>query len=247
MKPHLNLTPEEWSLIETYLDQKEESIKTAFWNSDLSQIPDIEEKIVYVEKIREEIEDSIRWTKIKEFHKEVSEGQEPTGVRTLDSKKRKSKTLWYAIAAVLVILFGVSQWSNNNSSERIFKDNFKPDIGLPLKMDTNSDYEFYEGMVDYKQGKYEEAIVKWQALLNTNTNNDTLIYFLGVSHLALGDAENSLKYLGDQNRFAHSFFNQDAAYYAALALIKEGKTEEAKTILKNTPSDQNNQLLKKLK
>ena len=39
---------------------------------------------------------------------------------------------------------------------------------------------------------------------------------------------------------------EEAAYYAALAKIKEGKIEEAKNLLKNTPSIQNTKLLRQL-
>lgn len=135
---------------------------------------------------------------------------------------------------------------NSSTSEEIFAKNFKPDVGLPLKMGTVGTYGFYEGMLDYKQENYKEAIAKWQILLEENPDSDTLNYFLGVANLALGNGDESLEYLQNQERFQQGMFKEDAAFYAALAKIKDGKFEEAKVFLKNNPSTKNTSLLKEL-
>jgi tetratricopeptide (TPR) repeat protein len=133
-----------------------------------------------------------------------------------------------------------------NSSERIFAENFKPDVGLPLKMDNASAHAFYEGMLDYKQENYEGAIEKWQVLLWEKPQNDTLNYFLGVSHLALGNAAKAIEYLENQERYRQSIFKDDAAWYTALAKIKEGGLEEARGFLQKYPSTRNAKLLDEL-
>jgi tetratricopeptide (TPR) repeat protein len=135
---------------------------------------------------------------------------------------------------------------SNSPFEKIFAENFKPDIGLPLKMNTENAHGFYEGMLDYKQENYKEAIEKWQVLLKTTPENDTLNYYLGVAHLALGKAAKSLEYLESQERFRQGIFKEDAAWYAALAKIKEGKPEEAGLLLQKYPSKRNSNLLNEL-
>lgn len=243
----INITSEEWHMIEAYLDQKVVSKETPLINEELTQIPNVIQKIVEVKRVREEIEDSILQSKIRGFHKQVEIDEEDSGIRILSSKKTKSKFIWFSMVAVVLVLFGIFWMLDNTTpAEKIFAKNFQPDIGLPLKMNTVNTYEFYEGMLDYKQGNYKDAIAKWQVLLIANPENDSLNYFLGVSNMALGNSKKSLEYLQNQERFQQGIFKEDAAFYAALAKIKEGEFAEAKVFLKNNPSPRNTNLLKEL-
>lgn len=246
MNAPINISPEEWDLIETWLDQKETPGETPMLSDKLTQIPNISQKIEHVEKVREEIEDSIRQSKIKEFHTHISTDKKPAGIKGMVFKRIKPNLIWYA-AAILVISFGIF-WmvDHKDNSEKIFAKHFTPDIGLPLRMSTANASGFYEGMLDYKQENYTAAIEKWQILVKTNPENDTLNYFLGVANLALGNSAVSLKYLGNQERFQQGIFKDDAAFYAALANIKEGKFKEAGVLLKSHPSIRNTNLINEL-
>ncbi len=247
MKSQIEINPLEWDTIETYLDQKLAKDKETLWQEMLAQIPNIEEKIAHVKVVREEIEDSIRQSKIKKFHENITVDENDSKVKNLSTNKSNPKIIWYSIAATMAALLGIFwMMQRNPTPEKIFAENFKPDIGLPLKMGSTNNYGFYEGMLDYKQGNYKNAIDQWQVLLKENPNNDTLNYFLGVANLAQGNAEKSLEYLQNQERFQHSIFKEDALYYGALAKIKEGKFEDAKTLLKKIPSERNTNLLKEL-
>jgi tetratricopeptide (TPR) repeat protein len=180
-------------------------------------------------------------------NQENSDYKNGSDIKNITTRKIKSNTVWYAGAAVLIAVLGFF-WILNmgKTSERIFAKNFKPDIGLPLKMSTGNTYGFYEGMLDYKQENYEEAIEKWQVLLEAKPKNDTLNYFLGVAYLALGNAAKSLEFLENQERFRQGIFKEDAAYYTALAKIKEGKLEEARVFLQKYPAKRNTALLNEL-
>ena len=247
MNAPINLSPQECDLIETWLDQNGAQGQAPLLNEKLNQIPDVARKIEHVKKVREEIEDSIRKSKISEFHKHVLPDKKDSGIKTIANKLIKSNAVRYGIAAILVVFFGIFwMMKSNSTSEKIFAENFKPDIGLPLKMNTQNAQGFYEGMLDYKQENYKEAIEKWQVLLKTKPENDTLNYFLGVAHLALGNAAKSLEYLESQERFRQGIFKEDAAWYAALAKIKEGKLEEGRQYLKNNPSDRTTKLINQL-
>lgn len=242
-----NISLEEWNLIETWLDQTIVPGNETLPNEKLTQIPDFAQKAAYIKKVREEIENSIRQSKIKEFHNNIPANKNNSGSVKSTNKKIKLNDVWYAIAAVLVVLFVIFRLlDNSNPSEKIFANYFKPDVGLPLKMSNNNANGFYEGMLNYKQEKYEEAIAKWEVLLKSHPESDTLNYFLGVANLALGNSDKSLEYLQNQERFQQGIFQKDAVWYAALAEVKEGKLEEAKTLLINNPSDRNQKLLKEL-
>ncbi len=246
MNPEIFISPEEWDIIESYLDVPDTPERENSWNAKLSSIPDSAKKIEHVKKIRKQIERSIRKSKIKEFHTHISKEENTKSEGGVSEKNKNSKLLWYALAAIFVGLFGIFWMMDRTPAEKIFAENFKPDIGLPLKMGTPNNVGFYEGMVEYKQGNYKNAIAQWKVLWKDNPKNDTLNYFLGVANLAQGNAKKSLEYLENQERFHQTIFNEDAAYYAALAKIKEGKFEEAKMFLKNNSSDRNTKLLQVL-
>src|SRR5690554_1631237 len=196
MKPPIEITPLEWETIETYLDQITVSEKETMLSDEMVSIPNIEQKIEHVKKVRDEIEDSIRQSKIKEFHQHISVDKKDLYVKENAVKKTKPTAIWYSIAAVLVVLFGIFwMMQNTNSPEKIFASHFEADPGLRTVMGASNEYDFYEGMVVYKRQDYKEAINWWQKLLPEKANNDTLNYFLGVAYLAEGNAEKSLEYL----------------------------------------------------
>lgn len=247
MNSPYNITPEEWDIIETWLDQKDLPGESPLLSNKLTQTPNVLQKIAYVKKAREDIEDIIRQSKIREFHQSVSADNVDSGTKNISNKRIKLNPFWYFIAAALILFIGIFRLMNYRSNaEKIFAKNFKPDIGLPLKMSKSSEFRFFEGMLDYKQENYEGAIAIWQDLLMTKPDNDTLNYFLGVTNLVMGDATKSLEYLQNQERFQKGIFKEDAAWYAALANIKAGKFEEAKVFLKSNPSARNKKLLKEL-
>ncbi|QAA82653.1 tetratricopeptide repeat protein [Aequorivita sp. H23M31] len=236
---------EEWNAIETYLEKNEAGEVTAHLKQSLDQIPNLDEKIKYVKETREDIEDCIRMSKIKEFQTEVDVDEEVT--RKPKIKRLKMSVFFYSVAATLIVLFGIFWMLNTKTpGEKIFAENFKPDIGLPLKMSTIGNYGFYEGMLDYKQENYKEAIAKWNTILPAKPHNDTLNYFLGVANLALGNTVESLEYLRNQELYKGGMFEQEAAYYAALAEIKDGNFKKAEILLRNNPSPDNDKLLKQL-
>ncbi len=247
MNSHQNITSAEWDLIETWMDQNDVPGEAPLLKGELSQIPGVLRKIEDVKKVREEIEDSIRRAKIKAFHLSLYANEEDSSTKKIANKKISSSAIWFALAASVAVLFGIFWMTDHsNYSEKIFAKNFKPDIGLPLKMNTDNSSGFYEGMLNYKQENYKEAIKKWEILLRANPGSDTLNYFLGVTNLAMGNSAKSLEYLQNQELFKQGIFKEDAAWYAALAKIKEGKFEEAKAFLKDNQSVRNENLMKEL-
>lgn len=247
MKPHIKITPFEWDTIETYLDTQKISEADLPVDENLSNIPELNAKIRHILQVRSEIEDAIKQSKIKEFHQQITDNERESEKKIGFSRKKNILPLFLSIAAILILLFGIF-WMMDRKEEpaQLFAKNFKPDIGLPLKMSTSTSNGFYEGMLEYKQENYAEAIEVWEKLLVFDPQNDTLNYFLGVANLALGKEDKSLEYLHDPQLFLNGMFSEDASYYAALAEIKKGDFENAKKHLNNKPSSRNKKLLDQL-
>jgi tetratricopeptide (TPR) repeat protein len=113
-------------------------------------------------------------------------------------------------------------------------------------MSATDNYAFEKAMIDYKKGDYPAAIQAWDSLKKRQPANDTLNYFLGAAHLANKNHGQAVTYLKSVTASATSFFKGDAYWYLGLALLKEGKTEEARAAIQQSTNLNKKELLKKM-
>jgi tetratricopeptide (TPR) repeat protein len=183
--------------------------------------------------------------KLAGFHQELG------GVKNEKAPVRRMfpAKLWLAAASVIVVLAIGFFWMINRSSgsEQLYAGYFEPDPGLMTTMGVSEDYEFDRAMVDYKTRKYQAAIERWEKLALTRPSNDTLNYFLGSAYLASGDPGKAIPFLEKTVSQAGSAFNNDATWYLGLALLKEGKKQEAISILQKADHPRKQELLSELK
>jgi len=139
------------------------------------------------------------------------------------------------------LLFG-----QQSANERLYAEYFKPDPGLLTPMSTTTEYDFYRGMVDYKQEKYGEAINRWKPLAEQKPENDTLNFYLGVSFLAKDETDEAIAYLSKAVRFPGSTFIDEAWYYLGMAQLKEGQSEEAIQAFRKSKLENSRLILKEI-
>lgn len=164
--------------------------------------------------------------KLDEFHEDIPQSE----IKKPNTNKVRSLNLSkIAIAAALVIAFGSIWFFNTPKNEKLYSNYFKPDPGLPTTMSATNNFDFYDAMVKYKHGDYEEAIDKWKVLQEKKPENDTLNYFLGVAHLANKNVSDAIPFLERSIDAEDNFvFLDDAYLYLGLAYLKEGNMELAK-------------------
>ena len=161
---------------------------------------------------------------------------------------RKRNFSLYRIAAGVAVLVALGLWFFNRPgpNDRLYETYFVADPGLPTVMGNSNNYEFYEAMVEYKQGNYVVAIQKWERLYEEKSENDTLNYFLGAALLAKNLPKQAMPYFEKVLNNQDSFFLDDAHFYLALAHIKEGQTTEAIKNLEASKNPKGKQLLTRL-
>jgi tetratricopeptide (TPR) repeat protein len=241
MNNQSDISQEQFELIERYLtdsmndDERSSFEKLLNENERLRKQVD-EERILF-----QAVEEEALREKLNEFHKEFDE--ENNKVRSIRPYKK------YAIAASIALLIGLSLWltlGRMSVHERLFTEYFVPDPGLITPMSATSDYEFYRGMVDYKQGKYDLAIDRWNQLIAQDPENDTLNFYMGVSYLALEDPAQALLYLNKVPIATQSIFIPEVYYFLGLAELKEGNIEVAIIALKTNGSEKALEIISKL-
>ena len=155
----------------------------------------------------------------------------------------------YRIAAGFAVIVCLGLWFFNRQSpnEKLFEAYFTPDPGLPTVMGSSDNYDFYEAMVDYKQGHYQVAIEKWELLLQEKPNNDTLNYFLGAAHMANENTDKAIKFLIPLTDDQNSVFYDEANTFLGLALLKKGEVLEARSVWAKSNTSKSRKLLSQLK
>jgi len=213
MGPNTNISQELLETVEHYLnnrmsDDELEKFENKFNNDKAfkSQVEDIKTLLLGIES------QSLK-EKLEVFHDDIPDKI----VARNSSKVRYLQFIKIAAAAAIIIALGSLWFLNQNPNAKLYTDYFSPDPGLATIMSSNSNFKFYDAMVNYKQGDYKTAISKWTTLLETKSQNDTLNYFLGVAHLANKQEIEAIPYLEKVTTNIESHFKNDAYYYLGLA------------------------------
>lgn len=241
MDPNNNIHDHQASqeLIDAYLLNALDEQEKVEFEKRMKLFPDFRSLVLAQKALMYEVEEHFLKKSLDGYHSEIVD---------LPTKNWVTPG-WMALAASVVILIAVSTWaifSNGNSPQKLFAENFRPDPGLPTTMSTSVNYDFYYGMVNYKRQEYNEAISRWETIYAANPENDTVVYFLGVANLANGNARQAKKYLQAAQEKPASAFFEEAQYYLALTLLKENKLEEARQLLTKSTSPASVVLLKKI-
>lgn len=142
---------------------------------------------------------------------------------------------WVVAASVLLIGWaGYFLFSNLNSQPDLhFEKIFYSDPGLPTMMGGNDRYLFYDAMVDYKAGEYEEAIGKWSEV--SDIGRDTLDYYIGMAWLNLKEWEEAEQFL--QQIPAESSLKNKSDWYRVRIYIALEEYEKAAQALEKVPEN----------
>lgn len=140
------------------------------------------------------------------------------------------------IAASFTILFiaGYFLYNNTYTEERFISENFYSDPGLPTKMGITENYVFIDGMVDYKNEKYEVALNKWSST-DFDIGKDTVAYYKAMAHINLKNLEEAGRLLNTIEPESNLF--EKTQWKQVEVLTKQKKYQEALSILQSLPPE----------
>lgn len=95
----------------------------------------------------------------------------------------------------------------------------------------NEDFNYANGISNYKAGKYKEAVVWFDKYLLTDVTNQQVLLYTGISYLNINNADKAVTYFDRTLAGAQYNYYEAAKYYKALALLKKNERKEAKTLL----------------
>ncbi len=237
-------TLEEQDLFEKYLLGTMEVHEKAALESRLQSEPVLNDKFLEFKRMFSAIEEAGLRSKLQDFHRDWDNNGK---VKTFHLRKHRTFLWAAATIALLIALGGIWQLFVSNSNEKLFNEYFTPDPGLPTVMGNTDNYDFYEAMVDYKQGNYGAALQKWGDQLPGKMDNDTLNYFIGSAYLANGEADKAIPCFDRVLISDQPSFKNEAAFYLGLAHLKKNEVEAAIKSLEQSADEKGRALAKKLK
>lgn len=151
--------------------------------------------------------------------------------RSLERKKSVFKFSWKIAAMVgcLLVVATALVIRYSLSGQQLEKYDLV-EIGIPNLMGSNKQLELAEAMNDFKAENYETALTKFQSLLKSKPNSDTLLYFVGVSSYRLKEYSTAINSLSSVvNQHSHSY-TEISEYRLGLAYLSNGEKQKAREI-----------------
>ncbi|TBN05508.1 tetratricopeptide repeat protein [Hyunsoonleella flava] len=245
MKENDNISEELLETIERYLNGTLSTPELKDFNRLLDLDEDFRAQVEDVRTMLFGIEAQSLKEQLNEFHEDVPKAT--TKERSPEQKVRFLRYSRIAAAAAIIIAVGSIWFFSTPQNEKLYANYFKPDPGLPTTMSSTNNYDFYEAMVDYKHGDYQDAIDKWTVLAEEKPENDTINYFLGIAYMANRKEAQAIPFLERTVEAPDNFkFLDDAYYYLGLAYLKAGNLELAKKNLSLSKSDKAKEVVLKL-
>ncbi len=233
MKKHKpEISQEEFEEIERYLLDRLPKTQREDFGKRMESDPALREEVALQQKLMTAVELGAFGTDLKE----------PSSFRT-KTRKIPSDNVWlYAAVLVGVVISSYLGWvllreAGPRSSTDLYTAYFYPDPGLPVVMSSTDDYEFYDGMVSYKEGHYAAAFDTWSTLATAGALTDTLAYYLGMAALNQGKTDVATHYLDPLIQAASGEFYDKALWYRALVHLKEGENATAADLLARLPTE----------
>lgn len=237
-----DIPQDELELMERYLSKELSSDEQLAFEQRLAADTQLQQWLKQARLFSVGIQEAALTKKIETFHSAAALPKQAPVV-----KINWMKRIAVAAAVVLAVTTGVIWFtSQKNTSEKLYAAYFKPDPGLPTVMGVEENYAFDKAMVDYKTGNYTEAIDSWMKLKETNPHSDTLTYFIGAALLAKQETNHAIGYFDKIITNTKSVFLNEAYWYKGLALLKEGKQQQAIICIQQSKHPQMEALLKKL-
>ncbi|KYP15244.1 tetratricopeptide repeat protein [Flavihumibacter sp. CACIAM 22H1] len=140
---------------------------------------------------------------------------------------------WWVAAAMLILISGL--WYRKYmalSPQQLANHYFSPDPGLPVTLSGTRQYQFYDGMVSYKEADYDKAIASWRSIPATKGLSDTLDYYIGVAYLNKDQYNDALQQLLPLAE-ANGKLKEKASWYLALTYLKLNQPRKAQKFLQS--------------
>ncbi|MBL6446832.1 hypothetical protein JMN32_10950 [Fulvivirga sp. 29W222] len=165
----------------------------------------------------------------QEFMKKLGTWEEEISGRK-SAKVIPIKRILSVAAVILVLMIPIGYLVLQNvaqpNNEELFATYFQPyeDI-ISQRSDAQSLQE--KGLSAYNQQNYRAAIAYFESHIDENLQDNAIKTYLGISYLAVSEAEQAEKWLKETSKNATGLYREVSEWYLALTYLKLGESKKA--------------------
>lgn len=153
---------------------------------------------------------------------------------------RRFKFYISAAALFLIACSAVLIFFGESNSIKLFKEYYKPYPNIiPMVRGSESDFDLRAAMVLYNSGNYEQAIIEFDKILSSGVENESALFYEGVSFLSLGKGDKAQSVFQKVINIDNGKLKDQAEWYLALSYLLEEKKENAESLLTKIISEHN--------
>jgi len=231
--------------IESYFSHEPDADRTREFDKKIESDPVFAEEVAFYLSVlnvsREEFQSKKRNQFREIYQKNQAVNPPPVQESSGSHLKRTSRTtpvrklVYYiaAAAAVSGIIFGTYTFSNSASPQQMgsqFAKEHLQNLGVTMSAHSNSQQT---GLTMYNDGKYAEALIQFEKIIQSDTSDFTAKEYAGLSAFQLKDYSKALAWFKELETYTDNYANP-AHLYQALTLMERnqpGDNEKAKQLL----------------
>jgi tetratricopeptide (TPR) repeat protein len=236
-----------WEYIESYFSNEPDAERAREIEEKIVSDPVFAEDVAFylsVLKVSRENSQSEKKLHFKEiYQKNELSGPDPvktytasTPVKNISSPRPVRKLVYYiaAAAAVAGIIFAtfsiINPVSPQQLADRYIKEHLQT---LGVTMSSRSD-SLQTGLRLYNDGRFDEALLQFEKIIQSDTSNFTAKEYAGISALRLKEYDKALSWFEALETY-NGHYSNPASFYQALTLMERnqpGDVAKAKNLMK---------------
>ncbi len=222
-------------LVQKYLADEMSKEEIVLFKSKLEQDQSLRKELDFHQRLDDVLmDDELSHFKVvlDKIHQELKPGRS----KKYDLYSRK----WSLVAASLLILIVVSLvffcesdvWSKDGEIFDKYYSRYNPQNVVRSHTGCSGHEEYLSALELYNNEKYSEAKHAFQRIIGEKPKNIGAKFYLGVTHIELGDTENAIKYFDEVINSGDLFYIEHSQWYKSLCFIKmDNETEAMKQLV----------------
>jgi len=182
---------------------------------------------------------------------ELKKNLQQIHLENTNQTKSHTISLFLKYAAIFIAVLSISTitWlsiSNTTNYTNLYSSNFEAYTNLLTIKGENGNASLNtlvnNAMYQYDLKNYEIANQLFEQLISLKQNNDTVLFYYGISSLGSGETTKAIELFSQLLEQEHSLFHRfgHAKWYLSLALIREaGKIQDENNLDNNNLAEQN--------
>jgi tetratricopeptide (TPR) repeat protein len=222
------------SLIDSYLDGELTGSELNDFLKEVERNPALAREVKLHKRVNKFLVDKAEEEDLREHLNDIHKAYLDSGAidrSNTSSTDKRSKRIYFLIAAGILLLFGVYFISKlcQPSNKKIYAEYFQPFKITAVTRGGRGDDSITlmkNAKAKYENSKYDEAAVLFKKVLQVDSADPEAYFLLGICYMEM-DSMNAASILFQNKVLLESIYNADAGWYLGLCYVKMNEISKA--------------------